>query len=356
MPYDYEYTPLEMEADEFETEEEMYEGGFGEFEAPEFEFETPSPRIARLAHYPRVGDMSAFEEEADEFEFEEEFEQEVFPPDTRKVVLDTTQVPFRFICHLSVAYTSDDKKVKASGHASGTLIGRGHVLTCGHVVNIRMPDGTVLKATKITVTPGRNSTRPKSTDWKPFDSVQAKSFKAHDNWVKSYDWQYDYALVTLKSDIGAKTFKALGNQPLGCWGLTGGTSLAPLDPAKLEKKLVNIGGYPEDKCGADAKSPGKSCERAKDSTAQFIAYDEVLDPKPSAEPRLIYHKADLIKGQSGAPLWRWDKPAGKRYLVGVQSTETHSIAANGTRTPLRNSAVRITSEVIKSLRDWGLKA
>jgi len=353
MAYDYEYMPLEMETDEFETGYEELETDSEELEAADFEFETGA-RVQRIVPYPRIGDKSAFQDdEADEFEFAQELDQEIFLPDTRKVVTDTTKVPFRFICHLSIGYESEDRKVQGSGTASGTLIGRLHVLTCGHALKIKMPNGTVLMARKITVTPGRNSAHAKHSEWKPFGSVGVKSFKAHDNWVKSFDFQYDFGLLTLKSDIGGKKFRSLGNKPLGCWGATGGTSLTPLDPATLAKKLVNMGGYPGDKCGADPKSAVKSCARGKDSTAQFVAYDEVIDPKPPGEPHLIYHKADLKAGQSGAPLWRWEKATGKRYLVGIQSTETANIAADGTRTPLRNSAVRVTAKMMDDLKKWG---
>lgn len=342
--YDYQ---SELETmDEFEFGQEEFESDSGEFEEPEFEFEDES-RAARILRPPRVGDDSAFRMLKREFEFEdeEELDQEVFGEDTRKAVVDTTVIPFRFICHLSVGFLSADK-TPASSHASGTLIGRRHVLTAGHVFDSATLQGKLFKVAVLTATPGRNSAHPKKDQWMPFGFAKMKSYKVHPKWASGQDWEYDYALVTLDSDIGAKKFKSLGNAPLGCWGLTGKTSLTPLSPDSLKKKIVNMGGYPVDKCGKDAWADPQPCDWEKKHTAQFISYDVVVDPSPASEPKIIHHKADLRKGQSGAPLWRWDKSTGIRSLVGVQSWETSAV----------NGAVRYTAEMMKNLKDWGWKA
>ncbi|MGC4054252.1 MAG: hypothetical protein QM757_34640 [Paludibaculum sp.] len=73
----------------------------------------------------------------------------------------------------------------------------------------------------------------------------------------------------------------------------------------------------------------------------------MIDPAPSAEPRLMYHQADLRQGMSGGPIWRWDKA--NRFLVAVQSSE--DIAADGT--PVRNIGVRITRDVLVKLKAMG---
>ncbi len=356
MPYEYEDLTLELETgDEFEMGYEELEADSGELEAP-FEFEAGARIVRAAPEGPRWGDDSAFRSEFGEFE--EELDQEVFPPDTRVVVKNTTLIPFRFICHIAIGYLSTDGKVKASDAASGTLIGRRHVLTCGHAFDDATLQGKQFKVATVTVTPGRNSADPKKSQWKPFGSVtvKASAVKVHPNWPKNADRQFDYALITLDTDIGAKRFKVIGNAPLGCWGITGGTSLTPLAPKNLEKKIVNIGGYPGDKCGADPLSPASACDREKQARAQFIAYDEVIDPAPGREPGMIYHKADLKKGQSGAPLWRWEKSTGMRSLVGIQSYEAHAVAADGTRTPAWNAAVRNTAALMTTLKSWGWKA
>jgi len=280
------------------------------------------------------------------------FAQEVIydPSDDRKVVEDTTKPPFRFICHLSISMKSEDGSASLWA-ASGTLIGPRHVLTCAHAIQNR-ETGKVLKATKIMVTPGRNSAHKKASRWKPFGDVRVFRSSMRTEWTANYDWKYDYALLTLASDIGRKKFKSLGGQPLYWWGAAGDTFLEPVTAADLKGKIVNVGGYPEDKCGAAALKQGESCLAAKKGKAQFIAYDAVLDPDPKVQPGRFFHKADLQRGQSGSPVWRYDKELGIRLLAGVQSKEGIGVRADGTREPV-NIAVKVTRDMIDQLKSWG---
>lgn len=346
MIHDLEYAPSDMEygyGEEFETGE-FESGEFdeselqGEFEIDsEYEEETGGAQVR--FNVPKIGDKSGFQE------IDFELEEEIFPPDDRKAVTDTTKLPFRFICHLLIGMKAADG-TQATGRGSGTLISNKHVLTVAHNLRVRL-GGKTFSAQKITVTPGRNTSFSNRLKWTPFGASKAKSWACHSKWEKSFDWQYDFGLITLKEEIGKKTFASLGRKPLGYWGSIangGGTLLESFAPATIKDKIINVGGYPGDKCGADPDKP--SCPDAKRVGTQFISYDKVLDPAPAAEPRLVYHRADLRQGQSGSPLWRWDKV--HRYLVGIQSTETTSGGA-----PLRNSGVRITSDVLSQLKAWG---
>lgn len=272
------------------------------------------------------------------------------PGDDRNVVPDSTKPPYRFICHLSISMKSEDGS-SSLWSASGTLIGPAHVLTCAHAIRKR-ENGKVLKATKITVTPGRNSAHKKVSDWKPFGDVRVFTYSMPDRWLSSYDWQHDFALLTLASDIGRKKFKVLGDKPLYWWGAAGNTFAEPMPPSELKDKVVNVCGYPEDKCGADPLVKGKPCLASKKGKAQYIAHDIVLDPDPKIRPGRFFHKADLTEGQSGAPVWRYDDKMNMRHLVGVQSREGKGIRADGTSEPI-NIAVRVTREMIDTLRAWG---
>lgn len=292
-----------------------------------------------------------------ELEFGEEIDQEVFPPDTRVLVPNTTIIPFRFICHIAMSYLSADGKVTASDACSGTLIGRRHVLTCAHAFDPETKDGMAFKVVKVKVTPARNSTLPKKSDWEPFGSVTVpiSAVTVHPKWASTKQRQYDYALIKLDTDIGTKKFKSLGNNMLGCWGATGGTSLTPLDPKTLEKAMVQMGGYPGDKCGADDLAAVTNCDKDKKGSAQYRSNDLVIDPHPANEPGMIYHQADMKKGQSGAPLWRWEKKTGRRFLVGIQSSEANVVSADGTRTLVWNAAVLYTAGLMQNLKNWGWK-
>lgn len=324
-----------------ELEPSELEGGFGE----EFEFHrevgSAAPGKVKLRfNTPKIGDRSGFQELASGLD------EEVFGTDDRWPVTDSTKNPYRFICHLSIDLKSADGTVQ-TGTASGTLISNRHVLTVGHDLKLRQ-SGKTFTARKITVTPGRNTSLSDQKDWAPFKSYVAGAWVSHPKWRDSFDWQFDFGLITLAEDIGKKTFASLGGKPLGYWGSSQwgfGTQLKALEPAALRDKVVNVCGYAGDRCGAGPQD--SACLDKKAAGTQFIAHDKVLDPAPAAEPRLLYHRADLRQGMSGGPIWRWDKT--DRFLVAVQSSE--DTAADGT--PVRNVGVRITKDVLTRLKAWG---
>ena len=145
MPYDYEYSSLELESDEFEADFEDMEADSGEFEDPEFEFET-GVRPKRILRPPRIGTTVRFEWRTGNSSSRRKrsWTRKVFGVDTRKVVMDTTVIPFRLIGHLAVGFMSADK-TRCLNDASGTLIGRRHILTAGHVFDSATLSGKVFK-------------------------------------------------------------------------------------------------------------------------------------------------------------------------------------------------------------------
>jgi V8-like Glu-specific endopeptidase len=272
------------------------------------------------------------------------------PDDDRKVVPDSTKPPYRFICHLSIGMKGPGGST-IYREATGTLIGPGHVLTCAHALLSR-ENGKVLEASKIMVSPGRNSAHKKVLDWKPFGDVRVFSYRVPDQWRNSFDWQCDFALLRLSSDIGRKKFKILGDKPLYWWGAAGNTFAEPMPPSELQGKVVNVCGYPEDKCAAEPLKKGKPCLASKKGKAQFIAHDVVLDASPKIQPGRFFHKADVAEGQSGAPVWRYNDKKDMRHLAGVQSRQGKGIRADGTSEPI-NIAVLVTRKMIDTLQAWG---
>jgi V8-like Glu-specific endopeptidase len=360
MRYDFETEPLELDMeiegesanDEFEysdrTSELEYGERNGEFESDgEYDRETGTA-LRRVLNQPKIVDRETYEE----FELGEEISP---PSDTRMPVKDTTIFPFRFICDIAVKMKSADGRVRAIGHGSGTLIGNKHVLTVGHNIKINH-NGVVLLAESIVVTPGRNTAAP-LTKRKPFGSVEAQSWKAHPSWIASFDHQYDFALITLKKEIGKDIFGVLGKKQLGFWGspgFGGKTLLRVVDPASsLKDLIVNVGGYPADKCGDQPLPPSGTCPGDKEGGTQFCGFDKVIDPVPASAPTLLWHNVDSKPGQSGAPVWRWDKATGQRNLVGVH---TGGVVDAATGAYVRNTAVRITRKVLESLTLWGWRA
>jgi V8-like Glu-specific endopeptidase len=268
-------------------------------------------------------------------------EGEVLPPiDDRIPVRDTSLVPFRWICHLEMsALDTRDRRTRARSVATGLLIGPCHVLTTGHT--LLTGDGR-FAAVQAWVSPGRNGS---ST---PFGRVQASRFRTNPNWFRNgvANEDYDYGLITLDDEIGARKFASLGGNPLGWWGdpaRGAGTRIERLDPAGLDGQAINVAGYPSDK---PAGSPWRSTGRL---TMMRNAQGQV-----STLARRMAHDADTHASQSGAPVWTFDAKTGIRRLVGVHTgaVDLRVDAPSGPQQRRTNVAIRLTLEVVRQLAAW----
>ncbi|PWU11969.1 MAG: hypothetical protein C5B51_01760 [Terriglobia bacterium] len=348
MNYDTEYQPFELEETEFDGE-----GDFGSSEFDQgFEFEsTPKVRLKNSLNIVRIGDRSGFEQPRVKPRTHREISEEIAPPtDDRQPVADTTGFPFRFICHVRVGFTTGRGGPYGTMEGTGFLIGTKYVLTAGHNIirdiEYKGRHYTAF-AHKITVTPGLNTSRPQE-NWRPFGEYPANRWIAHSKWnTPGWNEEFDYGLITLKNDAMES------DDPLGYWGSRAygrGTQITVFKPDQLKDKVVNVCGYPSDKCG-DQPLTG-NCPKGKAAGTQFMASDKIMDPSPAAQPRLLYHQVDTAEGQSGGPLWGKEKDSGKQYLIGVHTGGFHD--AKGAF--VRNRAVRITNEVLAQLRTWGWRA
>ena len=293
----------------------------------------------------------------------ESLDENVFPPDTRQVVRDTIPIAFRFVCCLDLLFEHPkDSKQTILGRGTGTLISDRHVLTAAHnILNILpgFPDDGRRRAQRIVAAPGRNGRTL------PFGESNSRRLRVAPQWDASEDHEFDFGLITLEDTIGATTFASLSGAALGFWShprLGGGTHIRPLELSVLRGKPVNLDGYPIDKCldqppnrplnatefaACTGTVPGNP--RLRDlGSMQWRAFGNILDPSPTVMPRVLTHDLDSAVGQSGGPVWlRWEQ---YRNLVAVHDGGFPT--ATAPFTIVSNMGVRITNDVLKTVRDW----
>jgi len=290
-----------------------------------------------------IGDRSGFQSPETEFDGED---GEIFldPNDDRTPVLDTSPIPYRFICHLRITLMTPTSLVKLN-IGTGTLIGDKYVLTSAH--NLKVVEGGVLyTARDVTVSPGRITTSSSSFKWSPFGASKAKSFMTPSGFDGTANTAYlDYGLILLREDAGKKTFKSLGNKPFGYWGSAkngGATGLTTVTADSLVGKTIKVCGYPRDKCGADPLSANPNCLEYKRQGTQFQSSGKVIGVKSNAAGlKMIAHRADTTIGQSGGPIWV--EESGRLNLVAVHSIETTG----------DNFGVPFTAALRAELVKWG---
>lgn len=253
-------------------------------------------------------------------------EFEVIDNDTRKTVKDSFSIPFRFICHLEIAY----KKTRQKKGATGTLIDRRFVLTSAH--NLLTTDNEV--AREILVSPARNG-EPNS-----IGAMRAANWIVHPYWRRS-NFMFDYALIKLGKEVATDTFIETDWKPLGCWGDPkngGGTSRTLLSANDLDGRTVFLAGYPG---GTDHQNFTMS------GGSGFITG---LAAGRSVHPTdvVLHHTVDTSKGESGSPLWVRDNRTDVRTLVGIHIGPGREEKGKF----VTNRAVRITANVNDQIKSW----
>lgn len=242
-------------------------------------------------------------EEAIEAELEAAAEQMevIIGTDDRTRIRNTTAVPWRRICHLSIRARNGAQYV-----GTGFLIGKRTVITAGHCVFIHSAGGW---PAYIDVAPGRNAGA------RPFGSVRAIQYRSVAGWVNSKSRDHDYGAIILPANTPLN-IQALGGFGFGYW-----------PDSQLQQRMVNLSGYPGDggKLGPD-REPGSQwwmARQVKSVASRSFAYD-----------------IDTVGGQSGSPVWTLHN--GQRIVLGIH---TNGFVGG-------NSATRITQPVFNNLRAW----
>jgi Trypsin-like peptidase domain len=233
--------------------------------------------------------------------------------------IDTTKVPFRWICRLRV-FTRDPHGQLKQSFSSGTLIGPKHVLTAAHVfdANWKDPDGKdtdiPVEVLAINVAPGADGLHL------PFSWSKAKppgAWIPHPKWRSSgFDPRFDVGLIRLPHPIGNRTFRKLNKKALGCWGCAPDDDGAYFYPIEF---LPHFGIRMRN--GATVNTCGYRKDGRNGIGRPTLLRPVVRSVGPTAGrhriPELMTYDADTSEGMSGAPVWYWNERAKRRHLIAV---------------------------------------
>lgn len=307
-------------------------------------------------------------------------EFEIINQDERKLILDTTAVPFRWICNLLMCFrhpTHSSKRITFLGN--GILIADKYVLTVAHNLYNFVPDNAnqlrgPFPALSVLVTPGLNGAKKTHIRSRPFGSTYATQIRVSEQWRKHLDsagkaqsatslkkvreaaQQHDFALIKLADAIGNQTFDAIGGEKLGFWGSgTHGyhTLIKPKSPSSLTGVEVNVVGYPGDKCREQPADRGltpeeeKKCSPLDIGTTQWASFDRVKQGSIPGEIRLMSYENDTVVGNSGSPVWlRWKA---FRNLIAIHRGPCSDCTSSQCTC---NEGVRITDQLLSEIRSW----
>ena len=240
-----------------------------------------------------------------ESELDMETESEIHGKDTRVLVKNTKEAPFRYVVNI---------EKDGAGVCSGTLIGPRTVLTAGHCISGE-------DKSKLRIIPGRAGSKEPFGSSRVSDIIVPPGFAAVS--------PTDYGILHLKDAIGTKAGYWTRAYAKNKGDAVGTSILAGALPLPAGQLKVNLAGYPADR----PYTKKMFCRDAKGGEAFFCKHT-FGDPKRSKYcgtfqyksyemlvkkiKGVLHYEHDTCPAHSGSPIWvRRDPSMGGRVLVGV---------------------------------------
>ncbi len=283
------------------------------------------------------------------------YEREILGVDTRRPILHTTRVPFRYICSIEVNHPDVGDWIP---WGTGTLIGPRTVLTAGHVLHDE--DDNKIPDARLRVIPGRNGATS------PFgrSGVRNSELPVGAN-IYEPTTQTDYAIIHLDDPLGNTVGDWGRTYRPGPGGSTGTSMLTGPLPLRAGVLKVNISGYPGDLAdpgrpasmrrarrrgrllGCRSSASRRSCAaRGFDApgrsplcgTYQYRSYNQTV--RLHRATGILSYLNDTCGGHSGSPVWVRRHPSkGGRVLVGIHIS-ARSLGGRGNRAVFIDDDVR----------------
>lgn len=204
-----------------------------------------------------------------------------------------SRYPWSAICHLTIRR---ERGLESTG--TGWIIANASVATAAH--NICHPiDGM---ATEILVSPGRDGPEPEY-----YDTVGPDGYYLEDEWLRTFDERYDYAVLRIHEDLG---------------GYFSPFVFAVFPDDVLTTSQFDCSGYPID------RSHG----------TQWCATGVI----ETVDGPIVHHSIDTQPGQSGAPIFYVNDE--NRYAVAVAIHTAYEGHLNRAR--------RIDNELYERMLEW----
>jgi V8-like Glu-specific endopeptidase len=216
-----------------------------------------------------------------------------FDPDNRVRIEDTTKAPWSGTGRISVTFP------KSSGGATGFVIGGRFVVTTAHTVYDPRDGGM---ATQVMFSAAQDGTA------KPFGSILARTWRMPSEYRHTFRLRDDYCLLVLEEALPTEVKRY--------------RLVAETDPV-LAGSTYQIAGYPNDK-------PPQHSMWCGSGGLTAIGADQLA------------YRISTNHGQSGAAVADLTKE--DPVVVGIHSMPNDERTAN--------LAVRVTDEMIQTIRQW----